>query len=64
MSKGISEPLPTPLREQMRTCSAVLTAAQEWDRATNGRPLTPAEQRLRESVRAMLRAVQEGEAKK
>jgi hypothetical protein len=52
--RGIIDPIAAADLSRIRAADAVLAAALAWEHATNGRPLSEQERRLRDSVRAMV----------
>jgi hypothetical protein len=58
------DPIAAADLSRIRAADAVLAAALAWEHATNGRPMSEQERRLRESVRAMRERLKEQEAKR
>jgi hypothetical protein len=63
-SMNLRDPIAAADLSRIRAADAVLAAAQAWEHATNGRPMSEQELRLRESVRAMRERLKEQEAKR
>jgi hypothetical protein len=64
VTRGIIDPIAAADLSRIRAADAVLAAALAWEHATNGRPMSEQERRLRESVRAMRERLKEQEAKR
>jgi hypothetical protein len=60
----LRDPIAAADLSRIRAADAVLAAAQAWEHATNGRPMSEQERRLAESVRAMRERLKEQEAKR
>jgi hypothetical protein len=64
MPVSLRDPIAAADLSRIRAADAVLAAALAWEHATNGRPMSEQERRLRESVRAMRERLKEQEAKR